>query len=184
IRQEGNAGRMGARLMAIVGEGDGGRVYLPPTPEGEAIALKAKPGWKPEVALPVNPRDFKTPNYGLTTFADLFTPRQLVALTTFSDLSLEARDKVKRDAIAAGLLEDDKPLRDGGTGATSYADALGVYLALSASRLSDRSSTICTWDSHKSAEKIRNTFGRQALPMTWDYAEANCFTESSGGFIV
>jgi putative DNA methylase len=91
IREQGKAGRMGARLMAIVAEGERGRVYLAPTPEHEAAALKAKPEWKPEVALPVNPRDFKTPNYGLTTFGDLFTPRQLVALTTFSDLVQEAR---------------------------------------------------------------------------------------------
>ena len=103
IRSEGQGGRMGARLMGIVAEGEHGRVYLAPTPEMEAIALKAKPEWKPDVALPVNPRDFKTPNYGLMTFADLFTPRQLVALTTFSDLVGEARERVKCDALAAGL---------------------------------------------------------------------------------
>jgi putative DNA methylase len=114
IRTEGQAGRMGARLMAIVAEGDRGRVYLAPTPEHEAIALKAKPEWRPEIALPVNPRDFKTPNYGLMTFGHLFTPRQLVALTTFSDLVAEAMERVKRDALAAGLPDDDKPLRDGG----------------------------------------------------------------------
>jgi adenine-specific DNA methylase len=78
IREEGKAGRIGSRLMAIVAEGERGRVYLPPTPYMEAVAGKAKPEWKPDVALPENPRDFKTPNYGLTTFADLFTPRQLV----------------------------------------------------------------------------------------------------------
>src|SRR5262249_30698683 len=98
IRNEGQAGRKGARLMAIVAEGDRGRVYLAPTPEHEEGALKAKPEWRPDVALPVNPRDFKTPNYGLMTFGDLFTPRQLVALTTFSDLVQEARERVKRDA--------------------------------------------------------------------------------------
>lgn len=86
----------------------------------EAIALTAKPIWKPDVALPVNPRDFKTPNYGLLTFADLFTPRQLVALTTFSGLVQEARELMKRDAITAGLPDDSKPLRDGGTGGKSY----------------------------------------------------------------
>ena len=85
--------------MAIVAEGERGRIYLAPTPEMEAVALKAKPEWRPDVALPVNPRDFKTPNYGLMTFADLFTPRQLVALTTFSDLVQEARGRVKRDAL-------------------------------------------------------------------------------------
>ena len=184
IREQGKSGRMGTRLMVIVAEGDRRRVYLAPTPEMEAVALNAKPEWRPDVALPVNPRDFKTPNYGLMTFADLFTPRQLVALKTFSDLVQEGRERVKHDALVTGMPDDGKPLRDSGSDATAYADAVGTYLALSVSRLSDRSSTICSWDSHKSAEKIRNTFGRQALPMTWDYAEANCLTESSGGFVV
>ena len=85
----------------------------------------------------MNPRDFKTPNYGLTTFGDLFTPRQLVALTTFSDLVQEARERVKRDALAAGLPDDGKPLADGGTGATAYAEAVAVYLALGVDRLAD-----------------------------------------------
>jgi putative DNA methylase len=107
---------MGAKLMAIVAEGDRGRVYLAPTPEMEAIALTAQPEWRPETTLPVNPRDFKTPNYGLNTFADLFTPRQLVALTTFSDLVQEARERVKRDAIAAGLPDDGEALATGGWG--------------------------------------------------------------------
>jgi putative DNA methylase len=110
IYDEANAGRMGARLMAIVAEGDRGRVYLAPTPEMEAIALTAQPEWKPEVAMPENPRWFSPPLYGLKTYGDLFTPRQLVALTTFSDLVLEARERVKADAIQAGLPDDGKAL--------------------------------------------------------------------------
>lgn len=180
IRDEGQAGRMGARLMAIVAEGPNGRVYLPPTREHERIAREAKPTWKPEVALPANPRDFKTPLYGLTTYADLFTPRQLEALVTFSDLVGEAMERVRRDALAAGLSDDPTPLRDGGTGAQAYAEAVGVYLALGVDRLADRSSTICGWDT--GFTKIRNTFGRQAIPMTWDYAEGNPFSDSTGNF--
>ena len=134
IRAEGKAGRMGERLMAIVAEGERRRIYLAPTPEQETSARKVTPEWKPDVALPVNPRDFKTPNYGLMTFADLFTPRQLVALTTFSDLVQEARERVKRDALAARLPDDGKPLRDGGTGTAAYADAVGVYLGLVVSK--------------------------------------------------
>ncbi len=94
---------MGARLMAIVAEGDRGRVYLAPTPEHEAVALKAKPSGSRRSRLPEDPRNFWTVHYGLTTFGDLFTPRQLVALTTFSDLVQEARERVQRDALAAGL---------------------------------------------------------------------------------
>ena len=127
IKTEGKTGRMGAKLMAIVAEGERGRVYLAPTPETEAIALTAQPKWKPETALPDDPRNFWTVQYGLTTYGDLFTARQLVALTTFSDLVQEARERVKRDAIAAGLPDDGKALAEVGAGATAYADAVGVY---------------------------------------------------------
>jgi putative DNA methylase len=181
IRTEGQAGRMGARLMAIVAEGARGRVYLPPIPEHEAIARQAQPEWKPDMDLPTNPRDFKTPNYGLNTFGDLFTPRQLVALTTFSDLVGEAIERCRRDAVAAGLPDDGVPLDQGGTGALAYAQAVGVYLGFGVDRLADRSSTICGWDTGYT--KIRNTFGRQAIPMTWDFAEGNAFSESTGNFV-
>ncbi|MFO1425200.1 MAG: DUF559 domain-containing protein [Candidatus Competibacteraceae bacterium] len=100
IKAEGKAGRMGARLMAIVAEGTRGRVYLAPTPEHEAAAPKARPDWRPESSLPDDPRNFWTVQYGLTTYGDLFTDRQLVALTTFSDLVAEAREKIRRDALA------------------------------------------------------------------------------------
>ncbi|MBP8261443.1 MAG: DUF1156 domain-containing protein, partial [Verrucomicrobia bacterium] len=182
IRSEGQAGRMGARLMAIVAEGDRGRVYLAPTPEHEAVALKAKPEWKPDVELPVNPRDFKTPNYGLMTFADLFTPRQLVALTTFSDLVGEARECIRRDAIAAGLPDDGKPLRDGGSGATAYSDAVTIYLAFALNKVADRGSSLGRWDPTPTQSGIINTFSRQALPMTWDFAESNPLGEASGNY--
>ena len=137
IKAEGKAGRMGARLMAIVAEGERGRVYLPPTEEMESIALTARPEWKPETPLPDDPRNFWTVQYGLTTYGDLFTPRQLVALTTFSDLVQEARERVKQDAIKAGVPDDPKPLRDGGTGPTAYAEAVGVYLGFGSSRAAD-----------------------------------------------
>jgi putative DNA methylase len=182
IRAEGKAVRMGARLMAIVAEGERGRVYLAPTPEHEAAALKAKPEWKPEMALPDNPRDFKTPNYGLTTYGDLFTPRQLVALTTFSDLVAEARERVKRDALAAGMADDGKPLREGGTGAAAYAEAVGVYLACGISRSADFWSNLCIWANQPKNELVTHLFGRQAVPMAWDFAEANPFSESGGNF--
>lgn len=169
---------MSEKLMAIVAEGERGRVYLAPTVEMEVIARSAKPEWKPDIALPVNLRDFKTPNYGMTTFADLFTPRQLVALTTFSDLVQEARTRAQQDALAAGQRDDEQPFAAGGTGATAYGDAVSAYLAFSVDKATDYWSTICTW--HSSKELIRNTFGRQAIPMTWDYVETNVFSESSG----
>jgi len=166
--------------MAIVAEGPNGRVYLPPTPEHEAIAREAKPTWKPETPLAPDPRALWTPPYGLTTYGDLFTPRQLEALVTFSDLVGEAMERVRRDALAAGLPDDGVPLRNGGTGAQAYAEAVGVYLGFAINKLADRGSTICGWDS--SRDSLRNTFGRQAIPMVWDYAEANPFSKSSGSY--
>lgn len=177
IRAEGAAGRMGAKLMAVVAEGVRGRVYLAPTAEHEAVARQAQPEWKPDVKLHGKCR-VNVSNYGLDVYGDLFTRRQLVALTTFSDLVSEAIAKVKADALAAGLPDDGHGLDAGGTSATAYAQAVGVYLAFTADKASDYWSTICTW--HSSKELIRNTFGRQAIPMTWDYAETNPFSESAG----
>ena len=178
VRSEGKAGRMGQKLMAIVAEGKKRRVYLSPTKEVLKILKLIKPNWQPEQGLPINPRDFKTPNYGMNTFGELFTSRQLVALTTFSDLVQEARNKVIAEAQASGMPDDGKGLDQGGTGATAYGDALAVYLAFAVDKQADYWSTICTW--HSSKELIRNTFGRQAIPMTWDYTEINPFSNSSG----
>ena len=171
IYGEANAGRMGARLMAIVAEGTRGRVYLAPTSEHETAARKAQPEWKPEVAMPENPRWFSPPLYGLKNYGDLFTDRQLVALTTFSDLVGEAIEKIKRDAIAAGLPDDHQPLAKVGAGATAYADAVGVYLTFAIDRLADYNSSVATWK--PSGEQVMQTYKRQALPMTWDFPESN-----------
>jgi putative DNA methylase len=179
IREEGKAGRMGVKLMAIIAEGDRGRVYLSPTQEMETIALSAQPTWKPETPLHGKCR-VNVSNYGLDVYADLFSSRQLVALTTFSDLVQEARDRVKLDAIQAGLPNDGQSLAEIGTGATAYADAVAVYLALAVDKVADRNSTVCAWASLR--EHARNTFGRQAIPMVWDFAESNPLSDSSGNY--
>jgi putative DNA methylase len=183
IKAEGMAGRMGARLMAIVAEGDRGRVYLAPTPEHEAAALEAEPTWKPEGEISRRMTGGNCTPYGLTTWGDLFTSRQLVALTTFSDLVQEATTQVKRDALAAGLPNDGEPLRAGGTNATAYAEALATALALAVDKAADYWSTICFWHNGAAHQKIVNTFGRQAIPMSWDFAEADPFSTSSGHFL-
>jgi putative DNA methylase len=180
IKAQALAGRMGARLMAIVAEGERGRVYLAPTPEQEAVARQAMPEWKPDIEFFQQALGFRVGNYGMAKWSDLFTPRQLVALTTFSDLVGEARSQAQRDAIAAGLSDDQKPLRNGGTAATAYAEALAVYLAFAVDKLVARSTTICAWEA--GYQKIQHTFGRQALPMIWDYAEGNPFSDSTGNF--
>jgi len=180
LRAESKAGRMGARLMAIVAEGKRGRVYLPPMQEHETIALQAKSHWKPDVEICHWPGRTNVVEYGLTKFGDLFTSRQLIALTTFSDLVGEAMTRIRSDAQLAGISNDITPLRDGGTGAVAYAEAVGIYLAMAVDRAVDYCSSIATWRPKDSA--LRSTLAKQALPMTWDFAEGSPFGDSSAGF--
>ena len=175
IRSEGRARRMHQRLMAVVAEGVTGRIYLDPTDEMEEVARLASPNYRPDDELPHNPRNFNTPNYGLRTYADLFTDRQLVALTTFSDLVSETREKVKHDYLCARTSvphsDDDNPLVAGGTGAQAYADSIATYLAFAVSRMSDYHCALATWN--PTNENVSHLFQRQAIPMAWDFAEAN-----------
>lgn len=183
IKAEGVAGRMGQRLMAVVAEGKKGRVYLSPEDAMEALAKSAQPAWKPDTPLPEDPRNFWTLSYGLSKFGDLFTPRQLVALNNFADLVNVARERIRTDAIQAGMADDGPGLDAGGKGATAYAEAIATGLAFALSRTADRGSTICSWDNSPKMEALRNTFGRQAIPMVWDFAEGNPFSESSGNWV-
>ena len=178
IRSEGKAGRMSARLMAIVAEGDHGRVYLAPSSVHEQAARTASPEWRPELNMPNDRRWFSPPIYGLPTYADLFTPRQLVVLTTFSEMVQQARERVQHDALVAGFTDSHKPHQDGGTGATAYAEAVVVYLALSVSRTTDTCNSLCRCqDSHT---RVLRLFGRQAIPMVWNFAEPNPFAGAFG----
>ena len=176
IKAESMAGRMGARLMAVVCEGDRGRVYLPPIPEHEEIARQAKPDWKPEGELNRDTRDLVSGRgYGFFTWADLFTPRQLVALTTFSDLVAEARAKILQDCQSLEKSAEKVPTFGN---PAEYANAVSVYLAFAVSKLANLGSTVTSWMSDRGA--FRETFARQAIPMVWDYAEANAFSSSGG----
>lgn len=201
IRSEGKQGRLGSRLMAIVAEGPKSRIYLPPTSEIEELARSAS---KYPIASEARATFLSgsTPTramitggvcsaYGLDQWGKLFTDRQLVALNTFSELVHEAREQIEVDALSAGLPSDAKPLRDGGTGAKAYAEAVSVYLAFLVSKLADKGSTLCTWDAGPISTKtasgrsarvatVRVTFGRQALTMSWDFAEVNFFSSSVG----
>jgi putative DNA methylase len=193
IRNEGKAGRLGARLMAVVCEGKNGRIYCDPTDDMQRLAKSA--GSYDEVGVA---RDTflagSTPTramitggvcsaYGLSTWGHLFSDRQIFTLSTFGELLDALRSEVRRDAIGAGYADDPTPLRDGGSGALAYAEAISVYLAFAINRSADRGSTLCTWDSSPKMEALRNTFGRQAIPMTWDFAEGNPFSSASGNFI-
>jgi putative DNA methylase len=183
IKAEGLGGRMGARLMATVVEGDRGRIYLPPNAEQESAAAAGQPVWTPEQEIAYDPHSGATycVIYGLTRFGRLFTNRQLTALTTFTDLVGEAMERIRRDALAGGLPDQPTPLRDAGAGASAYAEAVAVYLGFGASRAADAWSSIVTW--RNQAEASRSTFARQAIPMTWDFAEVNPFSSSCGHWL-
>jgi putative DNA methylase len=180
IKAEGKDGRIGAKLLAVVAEGVRGRIYLSPSQEMESIAAQAKPTWKLETPLPDDMRSHWTPPYGLTTYGHLFTPRQFVALTAFSDLVSEARDKICQDGLASGLLHDNLGLDFGGTGAQAYSEAVSVYLSFAVSRQVNRSATTLVWN--RIGEKIEQVFARQGIPMSWDFPEANLFSDSTGGW--
>ena len=181
VKAKGKAGELGQTLMAIVAEGKRGRIYVEPAGDHAQIALSATPEWKPETLQPDNPRWFSPPDYGMTTFGDLFTDRQLVALNTFSELVHEARAEIERDALAAGLSNDSIPLRDGGTGAKAYAEAVSVYLAFAIDRVAMSGNSLVRWN--PVGEKAQHIFGRQAIPMLWDYAETNPLGNATGAFI-
>lgn len=169
----------GAVLMATVAEGKNRRIYLSPTPAQITIAKSAVPEWEPEEEMNIKCTDLLSGRgYGITHWKQLFTPRQLTALTTFSDLVAEAQQEALRDAVTAGMADDGIGLAEGGCGATAYGQAVGVYLALVIDKMVDYHSTICIW--HTTRDLVANTMRRQAIQMTWDYAEANPFSSSSG----
>jgi len=180
IKAEGKAGRMGARLMAIVAEGNRGRVYLTPTKEHEAAATKAKPEWRPEVAISGSTQYLGVKPYGMDRFDQLFTDRQLVTLTTLSELLKETGELVKRDAHVARPSSDNTLLRDGGDGPKAYAEAVVICLSMCVSRQANRSATLNIWD--QQGENVQQVFGMQALRMTWDFVEGNPFSDSTGNF--
>lgn len=179
IREEGKKGRLGQKLMTIVADGKNGRVYLSPNSESAATAALAEPEWTPETPLHGKCR-VNVSNYGLDVYGDLFTARQLTALTTLSDLVQETRNQIIADATASGMESNGLGIDDGGLGATAYGDALAVYLAFIIEQVANHSSTICGWNSTNT--QMRSVFARQAIPMTWDYAESNIFSKSSGSF--
>lgn len=182
IRSEGIAGNIGQRLLAVVAEGKRGRVYLSPTTQLESIATDITPAWKPNVQIFENALGYRVGNYGLTTWGDFFTPRQLASLTTFSDLIQEVRQKVTFDAKSAGLSDDGSCLDAGGSGATAYGEAVSIYLAFALDKMADLGNSLVRWE--PIAQCPRQLFGRQAIPMVWDFAEANPLSNSSGSWIV
>jgi len=182
IKREAQAGRMGQRLLAVVAEGPRGRVYVSATPAVEANAADAKPSWQPDVEFFQEALGFRVGNYGMSRWSDLFTPRQLVAMATLSDLIIEAREKVRGDAVIAGLSDDPVGLESGGRSALAYGEAVAVYLSFALDKQADLGNSLCRWE--PIAQCPRQLFGRQAVSMIWDFAEGNPLGNSSGAWKV
>ncbi len=176
IRSEGQAGRLGRRLLAVVADSEIGRVYISPSSALEAPLGSVVPSWKPEVRLHGKCR-VNVSNYGLDTFADLFTPRQLVALTTFADLVAEAVQKVEADAVSADAVAETDALR---LDPRAYAESVGLYLGVAASRTANTVNNHAVWSQGR--EQTVNLFSRQAIAMTWDSPEVNPFAGAAGDF--
>jgi len=180
IKAAGTRGALATTILAVVVEGSSGRIYLSPEcvpsiPVGQPKELRGI-----DAPLADDPRNLWCLGYGLDTFDKLFTTRQLVALTTFSDLVHEARTRTLEDAKRTDLPVDSRPLAERGMGPQAYADAVASYLAFAVDKMTDTNSTLCTWQIDP--PRLRATFGRQALPMTWDIAEANPFADAAGDY--
>ena len=180
IKAEGKSGRMGTRLMAIVADGGRRRIYLSPISEHETSARGADPDWKPEIVISGSTQYLGVQPYGMYQFDQLFTNRQLLALSSFSDLVGEARERIRHDSMASGVPDDGIPVRDGGNGATGYAEAVGLYLTFCVDRAADFSNSCTRWVA--SNEKGMNLFGKQAIAMTWDFPEVAILNQVVGGF--
>jgi putative DNA methylase len=172
VKSQGKNGKLGLRLLAIIAEGKGGKFYLDASDEQQTLGNVPKPTDAPDEPLPDNPRWFSPPAYGLNSYDQLYTNRQLTALCTISTLLATATGKIAENAISSGLSEDD---------ALAYGHAICTYLAFSLDKLADLSSTLCSWIN--TVEKVRNTFSRQAIAMIWDFLEINPFSNGVGNFL-
>lgn len=181
VKKNGQQHNIGSQLMAVVAEGKHERIYLSPDEEQKLAANVSQPENYPDGSIPTNPRWFTPPAFGMTEYSDLFTNRQLTALTTFSELVGEAQKRAEADAVAAGLPNDHIALSEGGTGARAYGESIIVYLSFGVSRMADIDNSLCSWEVTKT--QVRHLFTRQAIPMLWDYGENNVFNNAAGDFM-
>jgi putative DNA methylase len=182
IREAASNGELNSRLMAVVAEAHRGRLYLDPISEHEEIANDCQPPWKPEVDFFEQALGFRIGKYGMRKWSDLFTKRQLVALSCISDLIKEVKEQIEQDAKLAESQNDSIPLSAGGSQAKAYAEAVDIYLSFALSKQADLGNSLCRWE--PIAQCPRQLFGRQAIPMVWDYAEGNPLGTSSGAWSV
>jgi putative DNA methylase len=184
IKSEGRAGRMGGKIVAVVVDGPKGRIFIEATPAMDACAKSAKPFWSPDTSLPDDHRNFWTYNYGITTYGGLFTLRQMEALTTFAEIIGEARNRIRLDALTTGMDDgvclDKSSESSAKAGAVAYAEAVSVYLACALGRASDYWTSLATWE--PGGGFVAHGFTKQAIPMVWDYAESNPFSDGTGNW--
>ncbi|MBM6732434.1 DUF1156 domain-containing protein [Megasphaera stantonii] len=180
VKAAGQQGKMQVQLMAVVTKSENGRSYAAADATQLAAASVLVSDAPLSGAISHNTRWFSTPEYGLKNYADLYTPRQLKLLSTFCDTLPTVLAEIKKDAVQSGMLDDTVPLAKWGQGALAYSQAIGVYLALTISKLANFQSTLCTWD-HRTGN-VRAAFNRQALPMTWVFAEGNPFGKATGNY--
>jgi putative DNA methylase len=169
VKAESMAGRMGLRLMAMVADSSIGRIYLPPTDSQESF-VDVRPAWKPDLEMNRNCKDLVSGRgYGVFTWGDLFTNRQSHSLHTFLRSIESLQSTIIADARRAQVQDPE-----------SYASAVHVFLVIVFSRMLHHSSMVCTWLPKDSA--IRQTFSKQAIPITWDFVEGNPFAKSSAAW--
>lgn len=182
IKKKGKERKIGSRLLAIVAEGKRERVFLKASQEHEDLAVNLPLPDGPRTEISGSSQYLGVKPYGMNTFDSLFTNRQLISLNAFTSLIPEVGRQVEEDALKAGMSSDPKSLSEGGSGAKAYAGAIQLYLGIALSRLTDISNALCHWEVTKT--QVRHLFGRQAIPMMWDYAENNVFGEAAGDYLV
>ncbi|MDD6486199.1 MAG: DUF1156 domain-containing protein [Spirochaetales bacterium] len=180
IKNEGQKEKIGAVLLAAVCEGNNGRVYISPNYVRLPNISEYKYSWKPEGKIPARLTGGTCVPYGFDEWYKIFTPRQLTTLNTFSELIPAVINKIQEDAVKAGLEKNNTPIEKHGIGALAYSQAISVYLCFLIDQVVCHSSTACGWNAPNA--QMRNTFGRQAIPMVWDFAEVNVFSNSSGSY--
>ena len=183
VKAAGQESEIEQQLLAVVASGPKGKgkIYLPPDALHEEAALAARAEWRPDLRFNNEALGFRVGAYGFESWGDLFTERQLVALNAFSKVIADLKEEIERDAVAAGFPAGGRSLSDGGTEAKAYSEALVTYLALVLSKCADYWSSLCMWE--KSSGKIAHTFTRHAVPMVYDFAEANPFSDMTGSWL-
>lgn len=155
IREYGKKVGYGTRLLGMVVDQPKGKTYISPTQEQEVLVKNISPldDFLTQ-KLPTNPRWFSPPLYGLSEYHQLFSLRQLLGLSTLQKLIAEAGIQIAMDG-----------------GSEAYVKAIQFYLTITVDRLADFNNSLCTWK--PSGDQQMHLFTRQAIPMVWDYPEAN-----------